>query len=135
MADRILIVDDEPDVGKVLKEALEDDGFQTDAVLSGEEALEALKTTRYQAILVDVRLGGAVSGIDVIRRAGGLTERPALVVISATPENLLAPIFEKEGIGGLVDRSLEKPGDLNPDVVPRLVKAVLEKHRRGKPRE
>lgn len=132
MEGKILIIDDEQDVCTVLKEALEYEGYEVDFELSGEQALQRIQATQYQALLVDMRLGGSTSGVDVIRYCGNLSQRPVVMVISATPKRLLDPIFQKEGILELVDRVLEKPSDLNPDVAPRLVKAVLEKHKKGR---
>lgn len=130
--EKILVIDDEQDVCNILKEALEYEGYKVDFELSGEQALQKIQTNQYQAILVDIRLGGSTSGVDVIRSCGNLPQRPVVIVISATPKRLLDPIFEKEGILELVDKVLEKPSDLNPDVAPRLVKSVLEKHRKGR---
>lgn len=126
-----MIIDDEQDVCTVLKEALEYEGYQADFVLSGDEAIERIEGTQYQALLVDIRLSGSTSGIHVIRHCGKLAERPAILVISATPKNLLDPIFEQEGISNLVERILEKPSELNPDVAPGLVREVLKKWKRG----
>lgn len=131
MREKILVIDDEPEVCRVLKEALEYEGYAVETSLSGEEALQLIQNKEYDALLVDIRLGGSTSGVSLIHYFRERPKRPALLVISATPEELLNPIFEQEGILDLVDKVMEKPSDLNPDVAPGIVKGVLRKWRKG----
>ncbi|MBR0871390.1 response regulator [Bradyrhizobium tropiciagri] len=68
---QILIVEDDPLVQDIVREALEDGGFQTQIVASGEAALALLNSgaTNYRALLTDVHLTGTVTGWDVAKRA------------------------------------------------------------------
>ena len=67
MAKRILLVDDEPLILKGLKYSLEQDGYETDSAMDGEEALEKFQIGEYDLILLDVMLPG-VDGIEVCQR-------------------------------------------------------------------
>lgn len=125
MSKNILIVDDENDVCAVLREVLEHENFSVTVCNSGKDAFAKLQTGAFQAVLVDVRLEGALSGVDVIRECRSMAQRPKVIVISATPARHLAPIFEREGIADLIDRILEKPADVIPDVIGREVRNVL----------
>ncbi len=55
---RVLVVDDDYDVGQTICEVLEHDGFQVEIVGSGAVALEKVKRQRFDAILSDVRMPG-----------------------------------------------------------------------------
>jgi two-component system nitrogen regulation response regulator NtrX len=55
----ILIVDDEPGVRSALSGVLRDEGYQVDAVESGEACLDRLTRAAYDVILLDVWLPGA----------------------------------------------------------------------------
>lgn len=53
---RVLVVDDEPHIRKSLVRALELSGYYADSAESGYVALEKLRTTRYDVMVLDMRL-------------------------------------------------------------------------------
>ncbi len=53
---RVLIVEDEHDVGQTISEVLEIDGHAVEVAESGRAALEKIKRQSYDAILSDVRM-------------------------------------------------------------------------------
>ena len=53
--ERILVVDDEPDLCEILKFNLENNGYDVDTANSGEEALEK-DVTSYSLFLLDVMM-------------------------------------------------------------------------------
>lgn len=131
MKDKILIVDDEIDVCNFLKESLGFHGYEVDIAITGEEALKCLKEKVYQALFIDIRLSSAVSGIDVIKACKAMTQRPRILVISATPERYLNPTFQEEKISNVIDHVLEKPSDLKPDYLLGKLSSSLRKSQRG----
>ncbi|MFQ5585432.1 MAG: response regulator [Thermodesulfobacteriota bacterium] len=65
---RILLVDDDEDIRLLYKEELEEEGFDVDCVLSGEEALKRLEEEAlYHLILLDIRMSG-MDGIAALRK-------------------------------------------------------------------
>ena len=80
---RVLIVDDEPGIRESLSGVLEDEGFQSSAVESGEQCLEELGRQAYDVILLDVWLPG-IDGMETLTRIQEmpLEDRPVVVVIS-----------------------------------------------------
>jgi DNA-binding response OmpR family regulator len=124
---RILVVDDEVDICTYLKDALEDESHEVDVAKTGDEALDKLSQTSFDAVLIDIRLETQTSGVDVIKRCRELPSRPSIIVVSATPERLLRPIFDQEGISSSIETFLEKPADIKPDVIVRRVNTVLSK--------
>jgi two-component system, NtrC family, nitrogen regulation response regulator NtrX len=63
----ILIVDDEPGVRSSLKGVLSDEGFDVDAVASGEECLERAARSAFDVIVLDVWLPG-IDGLVTLQR-------------------------------------------------------------------
>jgi two-component system, NtrC family, nitrogen regulation response regulator NtrX len=63
----ILVVDDEPGVRTALSGVLRDEGYQVDAVESGEQCLDRLTRAAYDVILLDVWLPGA-DGLSTLAR-------------------------------------------------------------------
>jgi two-component system OmpR family response regulator len=63
---RILVVDDEPDIVEYLCTALEDNGYETMGVIEADKALAAAKSFGPSAILLDVLMPGH-SGLALYR--------------------------------------------------------------------
>jgi len=61
---RILVIDDETKLLYAIKQTLEENGYEVDAVSSGAAGLELLEKTRYDLILCDVRMP-EISGPDL----------------------------------------------------------------------
>jgi two-component system OmpR family response regulator len=64
---RVLVVDDEVKLAKLLQRQMRRAGIGVDVVLSGEEALERAGATEYDAIVLDLMLPG-LDGIETCRR-------------------------------------------------------------------
>jgi two-component system nitrogen regulation response regulator NtrX len=80
---RILIVDDEPGIRISLRGVLEDEGYEIDAVASGEACLEALARRSYTLVYLDVWLP-EMDGMEVLQRLQEIPfeDRPVVVMIS-----------------------------------------------------
>ncbi|GGC67597.1 ATP-binding protein [Marinobacter halophilus] len=81
---KILVVEDDPDVARLLKIMLEDAGYRVVVCHTGSEALESAKTGEYNLISLDLMLPD-ISGLDIIRRLKKQTdtENIPIVVVSA----------------------------------------------------
>jgi len=67
MAKRILIVDDEPDILRVTAFRLKKAGYETSSAVNGQEALDLVRASPPDLILLDLRLP-LISGDDVCRQ-------------------------------------------------------------------
>jgi len=67
MGKRILLVDDEPLILKGLKYTLEQEGYETESAMDGEEALDKFFEQPYDLILLDVMLP-KLDGLSVCQR-------------------------------------------------------------------
>lgn len=86
MARKILIVDDEPLIVKGLKYSLEQDNYETDSAMDGEEALNKFFAGRYDLVLLDVMLP-KVDGIEVCQRIREKSTVP-IVMLTAKGEDM-----------------------------------------------
>lgn len=57
-AQRILVIDDEPDVAEILSDILNGDGHEVEIALSGAEALERIDEGQFDIVLSDIRMPG-----------------------------------------------------------------------------
>ncbi|MFH1571348.1 MAG: sigma-54 dependent transcriptional regulator [Gemmatimonadota bacterium] len=67
MAEKILIVDDEPFNVDLLEQELDEQGYRTCAATNGEEALEVLGAEKPDLVLLDWMMPG-LDGIEVVKR-------------------------------------------------------------------
>jgi two-component system, OmpR family, KDP operon response regulator KdpE len=83
MSGRILVVDDEAEIRRALRTGLGYQGYDVQAVASGEEALERAATWRPDVVLLDLGLPG-LDGFEVLSRMRRLG-RTAVIVVSVMP--------------------------------------------------
>ncbi len=86
MAKRILLVDDEPLILKGLKYTLEQEEYETDSALDGEEALTKFFSEPYDLILLDVMLP-KMDGIQVCQRIREHSNVP-IIMLTAKGEDM-----------------------------------------------
>ena len=72
-AGRILVVDDDPQIRRVMRVTLTGQGYEVDDAKSGDGALEKIRSARFDLVLLDVNLPG-MSGLDVCRAIRGHSE-------------------------------------------------------------
>ena len=84
---RILIVEDQPDVRRLLVTALEIEGHDVDEASNAREGLERLQQTRYDLILTDYAMPGG-TGTWMLHEAArrGLTRESVALIITAHPD-------------------------------------------------
>lgn len=79
MAYHILVVDDEKLIVKGIKFSLEQDGMNVDTAYDGEEALNLIKSTEYDLVVLDVMLP-KMDGLDVCQQTRGFSQVPVIMV-------------------------------------------------------
>ncbi len=79
---RLLLVEDDERIGAFVRKGLTQEGHVLDWVRAGDEGLAALRTTPYDAAVVDLMLPG-LSGLDLIRAARGGGVTTPVIVLSA----------------------------------------------------
>jgi two-component system response regulator HydG len=79
---RVLVADDDQAVRYTLTEVLATEDVDVVAVRDGAEALERLKTERFDLVLTDLRMP-RLDGMSLIREVGSLEHKPRVVLITA----------------------------------------------------
>ena len=80
---RILVVDDEPQIRRVLRTTLSAKGYEIFDAKSGEEALEAIRKQRFDLILLDMNMPG-MGGLEACREIRATSE---VAIIMLTVRN------------------------------------------------
>ncbi|MBQ3157574.1 MAG: response regulator transcription factor [Clostridia bacterium] len=86
MGKRILLVDDEPLMLKGLKYTLEQEGYETDLAMDGEEALARFHAQSYDLVLLDVMLP-KLDGLSVCQRIREKSNVP-IIMLTAKGEDM-----------------------------------------------
>ncbi|HEY6546584.1 MAG TPA: sigma-54 dependent transcriptional regulator [Vicinamibacteria bacterium] len=109
MREQILIVDDESGVRSALGGILRDEGYEVNAVESGEAGLAALEARRYDLVLLDVWLPG-IDGLETLSRLRTFDPDVPVVVISGHGNIETAVKAVRSGAQDFVEKplSLEK---------------------------
>ncbi|WP_400771487.1 response regulator [Methylosinus sporium] len=105
---RVLMVEDEPEMAKLVAGKLARSGFVADRVGSLDETMEALRQHKYSLVLLDRRLpdGDAVSILPDIRRT-----QPSIRIVMLTARNAVEDRIE--GLDAGADDYVTKPFDAN----------------------
>jgi two-component system cell cycle sensor histidine kinase/response regulator CckA len=87
---RILIVEDEQNIAADMRTILERHGYEVPAVFSsGEEAIGALERMRPDLILMDIRLGGEMDGLETARLIRENCDTPIILIAGHADEFIL----------------------------------------------
>lgn len=104
---RLLLVEDDKNLGKATAEGLKDN-FAVDWVRSSEEAQDALATTSYALIVLDINLPGA-SGLVLLEILRKKKDQTPVLLLTARD----AIRHRVEGLNAGADDYLVKPFDLD----------------------
>ena len=78
---RILIVDDESAIRRALRPPLLELGFQVAEASRGEEALQMMRATQFDAVLLDVNMPG-IGGVETLRRIRAFAPRLPILMLT-----------------------------------------------------
>ncbi len=79
-AGRILVVDDDPQIRRVLRVTLTGQGYEVDDAKNGEGALEKVRESRFDLVLLDVNM----PGIDGLEACRAIREQSEIGIIMLT---------------------------------------------------
>ena len=105
---RILVVDDEQNICKVLKKFFSNEGHNCECVDNGTEAINLLKSESFDLVLCDLIMP-EVSGRDVIKELNMLDKRPKVGLITGWSEKIES--FYNEDLQ--IDFIIKKPFDFS----------------------
>jgi len=81
---RILVIEDDENIRKVLATILEDEGYKVDLVDTAKKAIEKTKRNFYNIALIDVRLPD-MEGIELLTKMKDTTPKMRKIIITGYP--------------------------------------------------
>jgi two-component system phosphate regulon response regulator PhoB len=124
----VLVVEDDEDISEVVVYHLTQAGYDAYTALSGEEALEQVRTRRPALVLLDLMLPG-LDGLDVCRRLKDSPATASIPIIMMTARREEADVVIGLELGA--DDYVTKP--FSPRVLVARVKAALRRRASGVP--
>ncbi len=127
---RVFVVDDETAFSIVIKSVLSSlSGFEVDTAETGEEALEKLKRSKYDVVLLDYRMPG-ISGLNVLQWMNEQKlETPVIMMTAAGTEEVAVEAMKL----GAYDYVRKEHFDIHH--LPILINGVYERYLFKKERE
>ncbi len=120
MPAKILVVDDEAKMRRVLQLFFEENGYAVDKAENGEEALQKIGSFHPDLVICDIRMP-RLNGIEMLRRAKHISEALPVIIMTAYgevetaveamklgAENYITKPLDMEELRILVGRAIEK---------------------------
>jgi DNA-binding NtrC family response regulator len=123
MTSRVLVVDDERAIQIALGGLLRKEGYEVETASSGEQAVEALTSDRFDLLLTDLSLGKGMNGLELLERSKRLRPEVPVIVITAHGTEKTAVEAMKKGAEDYV------PKPFDNDEIRLVVRRALERTR------
>ncbi|MCJ8295698.1 MAG: response regulator transcription factor [Colwellia sp.] len=117
---KILLIEDDAEISRLTAMYLDVEGYQVDVIDDGSLALEAIKTTKPDLIILDLMLPG-MNGIEICKLAREFYQQPILI-LTACDDDISEVSLLKMG----ADDYLVKP--LRPHVLVARIEALLRRN-------
>lgn len=118
--EKILIIEDEPDIQELLKNYLEEEGYETEQALDGIEGIGKFRKGNFDLILLDVMLP-KVDGFGVLEMIRQESEIPVIMLTALDDE-----AYQMKGYDLKVDEYVTKPFSIN--LLLKKIEAVLRRY-------
>ncbi len=118
--EKILIIEDEPDIQELLKNYLEEEGYETEQALDGIEGIGKFRKGNFDLILLDVMLP-KVDGFGVLEMIRQESEVPVIMLTALDDE-----AYQMKGYDLKVDEYVTKPFSIN--LLLKKIEAVLRRY-------
>jgi len=116
MREKILVVDDEKDMCRMISSILEKEGYNVDKAYDGGQAIKRIKAKGYNLMILDYKLPD-MDGINVLKEVCKVEPSLNVIMISAYGSPSIKSMAKKFGVYRFLDKSFD---------VKRLVRVVKD---------
>jgi len=104
---RVLVIDDEPDVLELISMILTGNGFEVFKALTGEEGLIMVPNVNPDLVVLDVVLPG-LSGFEICKLVKGRFKNVKVLMVSALDREIDRRYAEEYGADGYISKPFKK---------------------------
>ncbi|PKM87299.1 MAG: DNA-binding response regulator [Firmicutes bacterium HGW-Firmicutes-10] len=119
MTYRILVVEDQPEISKIITRYLESENYLTDLAQDGFDALKRFNQNTYHLVLLDVMMPG-INGFEVLHDIRNISDVPVIMLTAKGEEDDKITGFDTGA-----DDYMVKP--FSPKELVRRVKAIIRR--------
>jgi len=94
---RLLVVDDEPIVGKRLKQVFTKIGFEIETYTDSASALIAIAERPFDIVVTDLKMDG-MDGMEVLKRVRDMNPRTQVIIITGYASPATAELAQQQGV-------------------------------------
>ncbi|UCE67248.1 MAG: response regulator [Candidatus Zixiibacteriota bacterium] len=120
---KVMVIDDEPIVGKRLKPALEKSGYEVEVYETGAGALKRIEEKDFDIVVTDVRMD-EIDGMDILARVTAKAPRTKVIIITGYATIELAREALVKGAFDFIAKPF-KPDDLR-EIIQKAAFALKE---------
>ncbi|HVG25944.1 MAG TPA: response regulator [Thermoanaerobaculia bacterium] len=102
---RVLVVDDDPEIRRILVTALRLRSLAIDEAVDGQSAVELLRENRYAVVLLDIMMPG-MDGFGVLDAIDRQQHSPVVLVVSGAGKHILDRVDTRK-IHGIVKKPFD----------------------------
>ncbi len=105
----ILLIDDDAAARRMMRRALERKGHHVEEAASGAEGLSQLRALHPQLVLLDLRMPGELSGLDVAQHAAAdpaIAHIP-IVIVSASAHDAMRDMTMQSGCVAFIEKPVD----------------------------
>jgi len=102
--DRILLIDDEPSLQMTVGDLLRMEGYQVMSATSGDEALQFLRATPPDLIILDISMPG-MSGLTLLKKLSDADGKPRYPILVFTARANMEPFFNTMSVEGFLTKA------------------------------
>lgn len=107
-SEKILVVDDDEIQREVSTQLLERLGYEVNQIESGEEAIEFLRETPHDLVILDMIMPGGIDGAETYRRILEVNPKQKAVIVSGFSESERVKVAQELGVGNFIKKPLTK---------------------------
>lgn len=96
MAPKVLYIDDDPGIGRLVQKTLQANGFDVELAHSGDDGLNLVRTKPYDIVALDHHMPGKV-GLQVLKEIRALPNPPPVVYVTGSEDSRVAVAALKAG--------------------------------------
>lgn len=106
---KVLLMEDDVRLGKVVVSLLEDSGYKVELAIDGSEAIDIFKTARasnqsFDAVLLDLTVPGGMGGKETIKRLIEIDPNVKAIVTSGYSNDSVMSNFKDYGFSGVIPK-------------------------------
>lgn len=131
MNEKILIIDREADIRKNLETLLRKNGYLVRSASRADEAIEALKSTSFDLVIMDIRIPD-MNGLQLMKQIKDIDDDLEIIVLTGatSPKDIINVLRGSRGAIDFLSKPLDNLDQLTVSIERALVEQKLKREKR-----